>query len=876
MTATSGLADVLPLTALQEGLLFHTQLAADGPDVYTGQFTLDLRGPLDADRLRAAGQALLDRRPNLRVAFRRRKNGQAAALVPRHLPLPWAELDLTEGELAAFLDDDLGRRFDPARAPLLRMTLVRVGPDQHRLVLTHHHLLLDGWSMPLLLDELIALYRGDELPDPADFRSYLAWCAKQDRPAAETAWREALAGLEGPTLVAGQPPARAVVPDRILRDLPADLTARVIALGRARGFTLNTLVQGAWGIVAGALSGRDDVVVGATVAGRPPDLPGADTMIGLFINTVPVRIRLDPGLAAADLLRRLQDGQARVMEHQHLGLAEIQRLGGHGELFDTLTVFENYPLGGSLPAAGDLRVAGAEVRDCAHYPLTLTARPGERLHLDLEYRGDLFDEAAAGTLLDRLTTVLTAICAAPDAPLATIGVLGADERETILRGWNEAAAPGPESPPSSTISGVLHDLAERTPAAVALVTSGGEWTFAGLEAWAAGLAGALRERGVGRGDRVALALPRALTVPAIFGVLRAGAAYLPLDPEQPAERVAGLLADATPALLLTAGDDPVPGWVGERLVVRADVPDCAKPVEHEASGPDDPAYVIFTSGSTGRPKGVVVPHRGIVNLLGTHRGHLMGGPRRRVAHAASFTFDGSWEPMLWMLAGHTLDVLDDDVYRDAAALVRHLRSWRVDVLDVTPTYLRELIPAGVLDAGLSVLLVGGEAVDPLLWAQVCAVPGLTCYDLYGPTEASVDAYGWDGPSRTPYRLANVRTYLLDAALRPVPPGVLGELYVAGAGLALGYLDRAGLTAERFLADSFGPAGSRMYRTGDLARWTADGTLEFAGRADGQVKIRGFRVELGEIEAALGGQSVVVVRDGRLVAYVVGEPRDVRG
>ncbi|MEU7753012.1 amino acid adenylation domain-containing protein [Micromonospora sp. NPDC049171] len=872
MTATatpgqaSGIADILSLTPLQEGLLFHAHLAADGPDVYTGQLTVALDGPLDAERLRAAGQALLDRRPNLRVAFRRRKNGQSVAVVPRHVPLPWATLTLTEDDLPGFLDTDLSTRLDPATAPLLRMTLVRLGPHRHRLVLTHHHLLLDGWSVPLLLDELIALYRGDPLPEPADFRDYLAWTAAQDRPAAEAAWRAALAGLDGPTLLAGRPPAHAVVPQRLVRDLPVEATTRLTALGRARGLTLNTIVQGAWGIVAGALTGRDDVVVGATVAGRPPDLPGADTMIGLFINTIPVRITLDPAAPVATVLRRLQDGQVRLMEHQHLGLAEIQRLAGHGELFDTLTVFENYPLGESLPAPADgVRVTGADVRDCAHYPLTLTARPGHRLHLDLEYRADLIDPDAAATLLDRLTLVLTRICAAPDAPLAAVDVLTPVERDRVLRGWNDTARPVPDT----TVSALFHEQAARTPTAVALVADEREWTFAEVERWAAGLAGALHERGVTRTDRVALALPRALTVPAVFGVLDSGAAYLPLDLNQPTDRLTAMLDDAQPAILVITGDTDVP-WSGPRLVVGSAVPQA----EPFVAGPsaDDPAYVIFTSGSTGRPKGVVVPHRGIVNLFASHRERLMAGPRRRVAHVASFTFDGSWEPLLWLLDGHTLHVVDSDVYLDAAALVGHLRTQRIDVLDVTPTYLRELVPAGVLDAGLSVLLVGGEAIDERLWQQVCATPGLSCHDLYGPTEASVDAYGWHGPERSAYRLANVRTYVLDAALRPVPPGVLGELYVAGAGLAHGYLNQAGLTAQRFVADPFGAAGSRMYRTGDLARYNRDGVLEFAGRADGQVKVRGFRIELGEIEAALG-QAAVVLRDGRLVAYVVGGPVD---
>jgi non-ribosomal peptide synthase protein (TIGR01720 family) len=269
----------------------------------------------------------------------------------------------------------------------------------------------------------------------------------------------------------------------------------------------------------------------------------------------------------------------------------------------------------------------------------------------------------------------------------------------------------------------------------------------------------------------------------------------------------------------------------------------------------------------------MVAHRGIVNLFHTHRRRIMaGGRKQRVAHAASFTFDGSWEPLIWLLDGHTLHVLDDEQYRDDAALAGYVREHRLDVLDITPTYLRELIPAGILEAGLTTLLVGGEATDLELWSRICATGGLRSFDLYGPTEASVDTYGWTGPDRDAYELDNVRTYLLDPALRPVPAGVLGELYVAGEGLAHGYLRRAGLTADRFVADPFGPPGSRMYRTGDLARRDKAGTLRLAGRADGQVKVRGFRVELGEIEAALGQPGAVVVRDGRLIAYVVGKNR----
>ncbi|MFB9840061.1 non-ribosomal peptide synthetase, partial [Actinoallomurus acaciae] len=642
--------------------------------------------------------------------------------------------------------------------------------------------------------------------------------ASRDRDAAEAAWRSALAGLDGPTLVAPSVPAPSARPGRVALDLPADLSADLVTLGRNRGLTLNTLVQGAWGLLLSALTGRTDVVFGTTVAGRPPELPAADRLIGLFINTVPVRVRVSPWDPVADLLARVQDEQSALMDHQYLGLADVRRLAGAGELFDTLTVFENYPLGD-----------GFEVRDADHYPLSLTARPGERLHLALEYRTDRYDADTAAGLLVRLRNTLASIVRDPGQ---AAGRVGAGPAAPVT------AAPRRDLP---TVPALFGAQMARTPGATALVTGRRSWSFAELGEWSDRLAWSLAGRGVRPGQTVGLDLPRALMVPALLGVLKAGAAYLPLDTDQPADRTAFLLGDAAPALVLREED-------------LADLPD-GPPVDR--SHRDGAAYVIYTSGSTGRPKGVVVPHRGLANLFLSHRRRLMepAGRALRVGHVASFVFDGSWEPLLWMFDGHALHVLDD--YRDDAAVVAAARD--LDVLDVTPTYLRELVSAGLLEAGLKVLLVGGEAIDPGLWARVCAVPGLVCHDLYGPTEASVDSYGWHGPDRAPYELDDTRTYVLDAALRPVLPGVVGELYVAGAGLAHGYLNRPGLTAERFVADPFG--GGRMYRTGDLARRNAAGVLEFAGRADGQVKIRGHRVELGEIEAVLAEsveQAAVVV------------------
>ncbi|TMR13276.1 non-ribosomal peptide synthetase, partial [Nonomuraea turkmeniaca] len=783
LNGPSGLQDVLPLTPMQEGLLFHTLLDRAGPDVYTGQLTIDFTGPLDPGRLREAGQELLDRHPNLRAAFRRRRNGQSAALVPRHVDLPWREVRADLAELPRLQDEELARRFDPAAPPLLRMLLLSAGPLTHRLIVTHHHLLLDGWSLPLLVDELRALADGRTLPPAPDVREYAKWLGSRDDEAARAAWREVLSGVEGPTLVAPGAPAPSVLPRRVVLDLAEDLTARLGALGRSRGLTLNTLVQGAWGLLLSVRTGRSDVVFGATVAGRPPELPDAEKMIGLFINTIPVRVRTSPWDPVAQVLRRLQDEQSSVMDHQHAGLADLRA----GELFDTLTVFENYPLGG-----------GYEVRDSAHYPLTLTARPGARMRLDLEYRAELFDDATAYGILTEVRDLLAAVADDPD--------------QLIGRIRPPVPAVEPLTVPDRTIPGLFTEQAARTPEATALVTGERSWTFAELDAWTDGLAHELPRRGVGPGQVVALDLPRAWMVPALLGVLKSGAAYLPLDADQPEERAAFLLKDAAPALVLRPDD----------LAGLGDGP----PVDR--SLPSAAAYVVYTSGSTGRPKGVQVPHAGLVNLFLSHRRRLMqpAGRGLQVAHVASFVFDGSWEPLIWMLDGHTLHVLDD--YRDDAAVVAAIRDRRLDVLDVTPTYLGELVRSGVLESGLKVLLVGGEAVDPGLWRRVCSAPGLTCHDLYGPTEASVDAYGWHGAERTAYELDNTRTYVLDAALRPVPPGVIGELYVAGAGLAHGYLNRPDLTAERFVADPF--SGGRMYRTGDLARWSREGVLEFAGRA----------------------------------------------
>ncbi|MBH5338539.1 amino acid adenylation domain-containing protein [Streptomyces pactum] len=912
----SRIEDVLPLSPLQEGLYFHAQYDRGEHDVYTVQFAFHLEGELDAERLRTAVDALLRRHPNLRAGFRQRKTGEPVQIVRRGLPVPWYRFDLSgldpaerEAELARLTDEDRTRRFDLSAPPLLRFTLVSLDATTHRLLLCGHHILLDGWSVPVLLRELLALHRsgGDAsaLPRATPYKDYLAWLGRQDRAAAERAWTEALAGLQEPTLVAGTAPGRApATPERLDTDLSEEFTRALQDRARARGVTLNTVVQCVWGLLLSRLTGRDDVVFGATVSGRPPELPGVESMVGLFINTLPVRVRLDPAETVDALLGRVQAEQTALIPAHHVGLSTIQRAAGLGELFDTLTVFENYPLdqAGLARPVGEFRLTGADSRDATHYPLSLVAMPGPRLHLRLEYRPDLFDRDTAERLLDRVRVLLRAVVREPALPVGRLEVRTAPERYAALRLGHGPVA----GTPAATFPELFAAQVRRTPDATALVCGDVRLGYAELDRRANRLAHHLTALGVAAERIVALAMRRTEDlVVAILAVLKAGGAYLPVDLDHPADRIAYLLEDARPVLVLTdsatTGLLPAAEETGPARLVL-DEPATAAAV---AARPDtDPrpsltaenaAYVIYTSGSTGRPKGVVIQHRSLANLVHDHLEELLapaaraaGTDRLAVGLTASLSFDTSWDELLCLAGGHELHLVDDDTRRDPEALVAYVAEHRVQLLDVTPTYAQQLLAAGLLAPDgprPPVLMIGGEAAGEALWHDIRAAAGTTGHNYYGPTECTVDTLvcRLDDSDRplVGRPISNTRAYVLDPALRPVLDGVAGELYLAGEQLARGYLDRPGLTAERFVADPFGPPGTRMYRTGDVMRWTADGRLEFIGRSDDQVKIRGFRIELGEIETALLGhpavaQAAVIVPEDRpgtkrLVAYVAPKP-----
>ncbi len=899
--------EFLPLSPLQQSFLFHADLIEGGVDVHVLQFTADLGGPLDAGRLRAAVQAQFERHTNLRACFRTRRSGEPVQVLPETVTLPWQETDLAglpadalDAELDRLTEAERLRPFDLAKPPLLRCSLLRVSPDHHRFLLTAHHILLDGWSMPLLLEDVFSHY-GGRTPAGAvpAYRDHLAWLGRQDRAAALDAWRTALDGLEEPTLVAPPEHSRAALRPRTTRlDLAPRATERLTAWARGHQLTLGSVVQGCWGLLIGQLTGRADVTFGVVESGRSAELPGVESMVGMFANTLPARLTIDPHRSVTEVLTAFMDRRTDLLPHGHLGLADIQHATGHSPLLDTAVLFQNYPRtqGAEFTELTGLDLRSGDIRNDTEFPLSLVVLPGAGLELRLQHHTDLFPDVAAARLLGRLVRLLERLPDVADEPSGRLGLTEPDEWERVVREYNATDRPAV----TRALPALLAERAAADPGRTAVEDTAGAVTAGQLEARANHLARLLIDRGVRRGDLVAVAAPRtAALLVATLAVLKAGAAFLAVDPDHPAERIRHMLRDAAPAALVsTTAEAAGIEWDGPALLLDA-LPEPgatagADITDAERGGPIEPAmpaYVLYTSGSTGRPKGVVVPHGALVNLLDDVARKLDLGPTDRTLATTTFGFDIALvELFLPLLTGTTQIMVDRATTRDPAALAAAVRQRGATVMQATPSHWQSLATTdpGCVD-GLTLLTVGEPLSAPL--GRELASRAKLFVNYYGPTEVTVYATAADVDPATPTAppigrpLTNTRAYVLDSFLRPVPAGVTGELYLAGVQLALGYLNRPELTASRFVADPFADCGARMYRTGDLARWNEQGQLEYAGRVDHQVKIRGHRIELGEIEAVLVRQpevanAVVVPRsygdnDVRLVAYTVadGEPAD---
>ncbi|MGC7102160.1 non-ribosomal peptide synthase/polyketide synthase [Amycolatopsis lurida] len=875
-------AEVYPLTPMQQGMVFHTVREPDSP-AYLEQLLFTLEGVDDVERVADAFRRVVAESDALRTRVVWDGVEVPLGVVHRTATLPVTTVDLSGVDEGAFDDlvaTDRAAGIDLSAAPLTRVTIARLGGNRVRVLWTFHHALLDGWSTAIVLDEVLAACAGrPKTVARRPFRDYVEWLGTRDAQAGLAYWRSLLDGFGDAVALPWDrtpaPGSQSWAASRVDLTPPDGLTERVVEFARRHRLTVNALVQGAWALLLSGYSGATDVVFGATTSGRPADLAGAESMIGLFINTVPVRARLAPEANLIDWLRELQDIQLESRRHEHVPLARIQAsvTDGQAPLFHSMVLFQNYPMS-ERSADGAVTVTGLEALEATNYPLTLISFLQDRLGFVLGYDQDLFDEDTVLVLGNRLIALLDRMTSAAGQPLSALSVLTGADHDLVVRGWNG----GGSGVPALTLPEVYARGLSLAAGEPAVVDGTESLTYAELDTKADRLARQLAGLGVGPDVVVALCLDRGIPwLVAMLAVSKAGGAFVRLDPDHPADRLEFMLTDSGAALVLTAGGVRAPGTLP---VVDLDREYAGVSAELVPAHPDHLAYVMYTSGSTGRPKGVAVSHRGVAGLAAAHEKALDLGVGSRVLQVVSPNFDAAVADvvMTWY-AGATL-VLSGRSQVTGEELTELLGSAEASHVMVPPGVLAT-VPAGEFPS-LRRVMTGGEAMS----AEVVARWGrYGLINAYGPSEISVTAT-LSGPLTDPDAgswpiggpIDGLRVYVLDGWLRPAPVGVAGELYVAGNGLARGYVERPGLTAERFVADPFDVAGGRLYRTGDVVRWLPDGQLVFVGRSDHQVKIRGVRIELGEIEVVLDqhpavAKSVVVAREDtpgvkRLAAYVL--------
>ncbi|QHD01245.1 hypothetical protein PspS04_13155 [Pseudomonas sp. S04] len=888
--------DIVPLSPMQQGMLFH---ALDtGSELYVNQLDVVIDG-LDAPRFIAAWDEVSGRHDSLRGSFVWQGFSDAMQVIHHAVTLPVEQLDWraftpTEEQAQAVAREQRERPFDLSQAPLQRLLLVQLGPRRYRLVWTYHHLLLDGWSLSLLIGQVLRRYLGQPLPEPGRYRDYIDWLQTRDPLVSERFWRERLQPLEEPTFL-----AQALTGKRserghqaIYSHLDSVRTERLKDFARSQRVTLNTLVQAAWLLLLQRYTGQRCVAFGATVSGRPAQLPGSQDTLGLFINTLPIVQAPLPEQRLGDWLQELQAYNLAAREHEHTPLSQVQRWAGRGgqALFDSIVVFENQPVDRLLSEwdDGELQFETARGHGVTNFAMDLMVTLGDALEIEYMFLREHFDLSQVEGIRGHLEQLLEGFCASADTALGELGMLG----EVELRARAQANHLAQRRSLPSVTQGIT-EWARRSPHWDAVLCGEQRLTFAELESRSNRLAQFLRAQGAGPETVVGVALPRSVDWPvALLAVLKCGAAYLPLDTAHPAERLAFIMGDSGMRLLVThsslAGQLPVQQGVIpfalDRLALEG-LDDQAPVVDLHT---DSLAYLIYTSGSTGQPKAVAVAHGPLAmhcEAIGERYGM---SPADRELHFMSFAFDGAHERWLVpLLFGASLLVRDDELWtpeQTLAAMTAH----GVTVAAFPPVYLQALASqaeaAGKAPA-VRVYCFGGDAVPEAAFERArAALRPQAIINGYGPTETVITPLLWKAEGSTTCGAAyapigqrvGARTlHVLDADLNPVPEGVAGELYIGGEGLARGYHQRSGLTADRFVADPFS-VGGRLYRSGDLVRRRADGTFDYLGRLDHQVKVRGFRIELGEIEARLREQpdvhsAVVVARDSQtgkqLVAYV---------
>jgi amino acid adenylation domain-containing protein len=905
--------DVYVASPLQQGLIFHGLLAPES-SAYSVQIICDLEGKLDVAVLRRAWQCVFERHSVLRTCFVWEDVGEALQVVRKEIELPWREIDWRrmskeeqEKRMQSVVEEDRRKRFEFSQAPLVRISLVRLSERRAKLVWCHHHSLLDGWSASIVFKEALNFYNalidGQQLrlPPARPYSDYIAWLQQQDLASAERFWRERLKGFMNPTpLINGQRGLSSADSQSESTDsqsygefisLSTETTVALKSLAREHQLTLNTVMQGAWALFLSRYGGVTDVVFGAVVSGRPPELNGVEEMVGLFINTLPVRVRINEREKMLGWLRQLQAEQVEMRGYEYSPLVEVQGWSDIPRglpLFETMMVFENYPIKSSKQEHEErLQIKNVGSIEKTNYPLSFTVIPADKLVLQLSCDTGYFTKEQVGRMLQHVGRIVEEMAAHPHAQLHELSMLTWAERDEQLVEWNqtkrvyEGAAALPE---------LIEAQVARTPEQVALRYQGELVTYGELNRRANQLAHYLRALGVGAETLVGIMVERSVEmVVGLLGILKAGGAYLPLDPAYPRERLNFMLADAEVAVLLTESQ------LCERVALAGARVVCLDTEANkiaEQSGENlasevaaaNLAYVIYTSGSTGKPKGVAITHGSAVVLMHWSGEVFSGAELAGVLASTSICFDLSVFEIFVPLSYGGSIVLAENVLE-----LPHLReATAVTLINTVPSAMAELVRVGGVPASVRTVNLAGEPLQNVLVQRVYEQPSIErVLNLYGPSEdTTYSTYsavekGSSAAVTIGSPVANTEVYLLDAQLELVPVGVVGEIYLGGEGLARGYMKRAESTAERFVPHRYSArGGARLYRTGDLGRRLADGRIEYLGRVDQQVKVRGFRIELGEIEAVLSRhpelrEAVVTVREEtvrgpELVAYVVAE------
>jgi amino acid adenylation domain-containing protein len=930
--ALEGVEDIYPLSPMQEGMFLHT-LLEPGSGIYLMQDHYFIDSEVDPGKLTFAWQRVTERHQALRAQFIWQENGRMLQVIQQRVSVPLDLLDFRgldpaeqREQLTALLQAERERGFDMSRAPLFQLRLIQLAEARYQLVISHHHIVLDGWSWGQVWLEVCAFYQdaldgnleGRRAPAPA-YRDFIAWLATKDPEKAQSYWRGVLSGFDEATPL---PVDRSLATDEVASRIDAVRvtwseveSAALGELATRHGLTMNTFLQAAWALTLSRYSARRDVLFGVTVAGRPTELPELQRAVGLFINTIPLRVALPQArVRVSDWLRALLDQNVEMRQHEQLPLVRVQALSAIAKsepLFHSVLVYENVPLDSSvLPHAENLRIRTGASRVHTNYPLTVMILPGRELGLDLSFDERFFDRPSVTRLLTDFERLLRALVSHFDRPCGELPLTDGAERELLLR---QGVGRQRDYPLSRGYVALFEERARRTPQRVVATCAGESLTYAELSARTARVAAGLRARGVALEGRVAVLAERGLDLLAFaIGVLKAGAIYVPLDPRHPSQRWSSTLKQGRIEVVLASAalggaligaltDAPEPGSSPSGARPELWTPDFSTPFQAGAAsptlyaGPSSLAYVIYTSGSTGVPKGAMVEHAGMLNNVLSKVEDLALTETDVIAQTASQAFDISvWQLLTGPMCGARLEIVPDAIAHDPLALLRHVQAAGISVLESVPSLIgamlgeEESIAGGVPLPGLKCMITTGEAMPPELGRRWLArYPEAELINAYGPAECADDvALHRVLPGeivRTQHlpigrATDNNRLYVLDAELELVPFGATGELCIAGVGPGRGYLDAPAHTARAFVPNPHARLpGERLYRTGDLGRYRTDGTLEFLGRVDHQVKIRGFRVELGEIEARLlehrtVREAAVVAKatpHGKvLVAYVV--------